>query len=228
MHGEAENPTLRTAEREHILRLRADHDRWHGADQQRERREAEWQQVARLLRHAEGLPIALASEPAVAAIRDGRLLLDEPDPVTPLLEQLTGALRSEIKQRAEQLADAQRGAVTELESWTEWTELEAPDRETLIADAKLLPVAPPDVATDAKLLEALDAASLTSWQERTSFIPSRRDQVRHQALEKLKPESVRISMEPATITDAGDLKAYLEDVRSRVQPQLDAGKTVIL
>jgi len=209
-------------------RLRDDHDRWRAADQQRERREAEWQQLTRLLRHAEGLPIALASEPAVAAIRDGRLLLDEPDPVTPLLEQLTDALRSEIKQRAEQFAEAQRAAVNELESWTQWTELDASDRETLIADAKLVPVAPPDVATDAKLLEALDATPLTSWQERTGFIPSRRDQVRHQALERLKPESVRISMEPVTITGEGDLEAYLEDVRSRVQLELDAGKTVIL
>jgi hypothetical protein len=156
------------------------------------------------------------------------LLLDEPDPVTPLLEQLTGALRSEIKLRAEQFVAAQRAAVNELESWTDWTELDASDRESLIADAKLVPVAPPDVATDTKLLEALDATPLASWQERTSFIPSRRDQVRHQALERLKPESVRISMEPVTITGEGDLEAYLEDVRSRVQPQLDAGKTVIL
>lgn len=209
-------------------RLRDDLNQWRAADQQRERREGEWQQLTRLLRHAEGLPIAPASEPAVAAIRDGRLLLDEPDPVTPLLQQLTDALRSEIKQHAEQFADAQRDAVNELESWAEWAALDASDRNTLIADAKLLPVAPLDVATDTKLLEALDATSLTSWQERTSFIPSRRDQVRHRALERLQPKSVRISMEPVTITGEGDLEAYFEDVRSRVQPQLDAGKTVIL
>jgi hypothetical protein len=209
-------------------RLRDDLNQWRAADQQRERREGEWQQLTRLLRHAEGLPIAPASEPAVAAIRDGRLLLDEPDPVTPLLQQLTDALRSEIKQHTEQFAEAQSAAVNELESWTQWTELDASDRETLIADAKLLPVAPPDVATDTKLLEALDATPLTSWQERTGFIPSRRDQVRHQALERLKPESVRISMEPVTIAGEGDLEAYFEDVRSRVQPELDAGKTVIL
>jgi hypothetical protein len=156
------------------------------------------------------------------------LLLDEPNPVTPLLEQLSGALRNEVNQRAEQFAEAQRGAVNELESWSEWSELDASDREGLIADAKLIPVAPPDVGTDTKLLEALDATPLASWQERTSFIPSRRDQVRHQALERLKPESVRITMEPATIAGEGDLEAYLKDVRSRVQPQLDAGKTVIL
>jgi hypothetical protein len=209
-------------------RLRDDHDRWRAADQQRERREAEWQRLTRLLRHAEGLPIALASESAVAAIRDGRLLLDEPDPVTPLLQQLTGALRSEIKQHVEQFADAQRAAINELESWTEWAALDPSDRDSLIADAKLLPIAAPDVATDTKLLEALDATPLSSWQERTSFIPSRRDQVRHQALERLQPESVRISLEPVTITGEADLEAYLEDVRSRVQPQLEAGKTVIL
>ncbi len=209
-------------------RLRDDLIKWHAADQQREKREAEWQQLERLLRHAEGLPIASSSEPAVAAIRDGRLLLDEPDPVTPLLQKVTSALRSEVKGRAEQFADTQRAAVSELEAWPEWTKLDRPDRESLIADGKLVSAEVPDVSTDAKLLDALDATSLDAWQDRISLVSSRQDQVRQHALQKLQPESVRISMEPVTITGEGDLETYFEDVRSRVRPQLDAGKAVIL
>ncbi|MGD0452840.1 MAG: BREX system P-loop protein BrxC [Solirubrobacteraceae bacterium] len=209
-------------------RLRDDFNRWHAADQQRERREAEWQQLTRLLRHADGLPIAPASEAAVAAIRDGRLLLDEPDPITPLLQQVTSVLRGEIKQWAAQFAEAQHAAVNELEAWAEWTRLDPQDRQTLIRDGKLIPAEPPDVSTDTNLLDALDTTPLSAWQDRVSLVPSRRDQVRQRALEKLQPESVRISMAPVTISGEGDLEAYLDDVRSRVQPQLDAGKTVIL
>lgn len=209
-------------------RLRDDLDWWRAADQRRERREAEWQRLARLVRHAEGLPIAATSEPAVTAIRDGRQLLDEPDPIAPLLQQLTSALRTEIKQRAQQLADAQRSAVDGLETWAEWTKLDPSDRDTLIAEAKLMPAPLPEVSTDTKLLEVLDATPLSAWQDRISLVASRHEQVRQLALVKLQPESVRVTIPPVTITGEDDLDAYLDDVRSRVQPHLDAGKTVIL
>jgi hypothetical protein len=209
-------------------RLRDDLNRWRAADELREKREAAWQQLARLVRHADGLAIASAIEPADTAIRDGRQLLDEPDPTTPLLQQLTSALRSEIKQRTEQLAHAQRAALEELETWPEWTKLGASDRDALIAGAKLVASPPPDVSTDTKLLEVLDATPLSAWQDRISLVSSRLEQLRERALEKLQPESVRVTMPPVTIADEKQLAAYLDDVRRRVQPHLDAGKTVIL
>ena len=68
--------------------------------QRREKRETAWRDLERLLRHADGLPVAEAVAPAVAAIRDGRQLLDEPDPIAPLLTELATALRAEVTQRA--------------------------------------------------------------------------------------------------------------------------------
>jgi hypothetical protein len=209
-------------------RLRGDLTRWLLADQQREKREAELHQLQRLLRHAESLPVASAISPAVAAIRDGRQLLDEPDPLTPLLQELTDALRSEIKQRAEQLTAIQRAVVGELESWEEWFELDQADREAIIRDVRLVIAPPPDVATDAKLLELLDATPLSAWQDRINLVPNRGDQARERALEHLQPESVHVAMPPRTITNEEDLAAYLDDVRSRVHAHLAAGKTVIL
>ena len=138
-------------------RLSADLERWRAADQQREKRETEWRDLQRLLRHADGLPVAEAVAPAVAAIRDGRQLLDEPDPIAPLLTELATALRAEVTQRAEQLADAQRAAVAELEAWPEWNKLDPADRDAIVAEAKLVAAPPPDVSTESKLLEALDA-----------------------------------------------------------------------
>jgi hypothetical protein len=202
--------------------------RWHAAERQREKREAEWQQLQRLLRHADGLPVAGTSEPAAAAIRSGRQLLDDPDPVAPLLQHLTSVLRGEVTQRAEQLADAQRAAIDELAAWHPWAKLAPSDRDALLAEARLVPAQPPDVSTDTGLLEVLDATPLSGWQDRISLVPSRLDQVRQRALEKLQPESVHVTMPPVTITGPDDLAAYFNDVRSQVQPHLDANKTVIL
>lgn len=209
-------------------RLSKDLERWRMADQQRERREAEWRDLHRLLRHAEDLPIAGTVEPAAGAIRDGRQLLDDPDPTAPLLDELTDALRSELKQRADQLADAQRAAVEELEAWEEWGQLGVEKRKSLIEEAKLLPAGTPDLSTDAKLLESLDAIPLGGWQDRISLVPARRDQARQQAAMELEPESVTVAPPSATLKTQADLEAYLDGLRARVQPHLDAKKTVIL
>jgi len=209
-------------------RLNDELDRWRVAGQQREKRESEWHDVQRLLRHADGLPVAAKVSPAVVAIRDGRQLLNEPDPITPVLADLVAALRDEITQRADQLAAAQREAVAELEAWDDWNKLDAADREGIIANAKLLADAAPDVSTEAKLLEVLDAVPLSAWSDRLSLVPSRRDQARQRAAKGLEPESVAVTAPSATIKNKTDLDDYVAELRSRVQPHLDAHKTVII
>jgi hypothetical protein len=209
-------------------RLSSDLERWRAADQEREKRESEWHDLQRLLRHAEGLSVAAEVAPAVTAIREGRQLLDDPDPIAPLLAELSAVLREAVTRHAEQLADGQYRAVADLEAWDEWPSLDPVDREAIIADVELVGAEPPDVSAQIKLLAALDATPLNAWQDRISLVPVRRDQARQRAAMLLEPESVAVSPPSGTIKNDKDLDNYMEDLRARVQPHLDAQKTVIL
>jgi hypothetical protein len=209
-------------------RLSADLERWRAADQQREKREAEWQDLLRLMRHAQGLSVAADMEPAVGGIRDGRQLLDDPDPIAPLLSELASALRDALTSRAKRLAEAQQQAVAELEAWEDWPKLGTADQDAIIHETKLVAADLPDVGTDAKLLAALDATPLSAWQDRISLVPGRRDQARQRAAIRLEPESVTVTAPSATIKDEPDLDRYVEELRARVKPHLDGQKTVIL
>ena len=208
--------------------LAGDLERWTTADRQREKREVAWQQLERLLRHADGLPIAASVMPAVAAVREGRQLLDDPDPTVPILHDLVQALRSEVLERAERLAQAQQNAVTELKAWTEWSKLEAADRDTILADAQLVSSDPPDVGTESRLLDALDAMPLRAWDDRINLVPGRRDQARQRAAKLLEPESISVTLPSATIKTTAELDAYVDGLRARVQPHLEENRTVIL
>jgi hypothetical protein len=221
------NQRFRTVADDHV-RLSEDLQRWRTADQQREKRERRWQELQRLLRHADGLPVATAVAPAVAAIRGGRQLLDDPDPAAPILVELTGALREEVIRRSAELAAAQSAAVAELEGWDEWPKLDAADRDTIITEAKLVVSEQPNVTTDQRLLDVLDATPLTTWLDRITFVPSRRDQARQRAAKLLVPESVTVTLPSATIKEVTDLDNYLDQVRAQVRPHLDVGKTVII
>jgi hypothetical protein len=209
-------------------RLSEDLRRWRTANQLREKREQRWQELQRLLRHAEGLSIASSIAPAVAAIHDGRQLLDDPDPTAPLRTELTDALRREVTRRAAELVAAQNAAVTELAGWDEWSKLDGADRDTIIAESKLAPADPPDVTTDEKLLQALDATPLSAWSDRIGVVAARRDQARQRAAKLLMPESVTVTLPSSTIKTTAELDLYLDQVRAQVEPHLDSGKTVRL
>jgi hypothetical protein len=209
-------------------RLSVDLERWRAAAARREKRETAWRDLNRLVRHADGLPVADTVEPAVAAIRDGRQLLDEPDPIAPLLTELVTALRDEVTQRAQQLADAQHAAVAGLESWPEWNQLDPADRNVIVAEAKLVSVPPPHVSTESPLLESLDAVPLAAWTDRISLVGSRRDQARQRAAKKLEPQSVEVKAPSITFKPGDDPAPYFDQLRGLVQSHLDAGTTVII
>jgi hypothetical protein len=208
--------------------LRENLERWQAAAAQRGKREERWRDLQRLLGHATGLNVAVRLTPDVNAVRDDRQLLDGPDPVPPMIDELTSALRAEVLERAERHAAAQRAAAAELEGSAEWSKLELADQQAIIADAQLVAGAPPDVSTDAALLAALDDTSLSSWTERIEMVPVRHDRARKDAAQRLEPESVPVPLPQATVRSIDDLERYVEDLRARVRPHLDAGRTVIL
>ena len=209
-------------------RLSADFNAWRAAERERAKRETEWAELERLARHADSLAVATEIEPAITAIQTGRQLLDEPDPIAPLLKQVATALRREVLQCADSLASAQRAAVEKLLAWPEWTQLAAGDRQTILRDAKLGPLPPPEVASDASLLATLDHTSLSAWQDRIGLVAHQRDQARQRAAKQLEPGSVSVVAPSATIKTGEDLDRYVNELRSRVQPHLADGKTVII
>lgn len=209
-------------------RLGQNVDQWRAASQQREKRGANWKELQRLLRHAEGLSIAQTVGAAAAAVNDGRQLLDDPDPVRPLLDELTDALRGQLTLRTQELAAAQRSAMADLEAWDEWDRLDFGGREAIIDGANLVVDDVPDLSTDGKLLEALDALSLRGWQDRISLVPLLRDQARQRAAKQLEPESVSVSPPPATLKTTAELDGYLAALRDDVLPHLEAKKTVVI
>ena len=208
--------------------LRHDLESWREARAQRAKREIEWDDLKRLLRHAEGLPEAERVASASAAILDGRQLLEHPDPMQPLLDALGGALRKELKQRTEQLASEQQAAVRELEDWEEWGRLDPRDARTILEEAQLISAPSPAIANHAELLEALDALSLSGWLDRIDFVSSRREQARRRAAKLLEPESVSVVPLRATLKTREDLEAYLSALREQVLPYLKDEKTVII
>ena len=67
----------------------------------------QWEMLQKMLFHARKLPIVHEVDPQVTAIKDSRSLLDDPDPVSPLINKVAAALRAELQRARERLIESQ-------------------------------------------------------------------------------------------------------------------------
>jgi len=213
---------------DHAEQLRQDIKTWSAAGEQRAQREAAWRTLDRLLVHAAHLDIAAPVQAQRDAIQSGRLLMESPDPVSPLIKDLCDALRTAVVDAAAGALEDHTKALQDLEASAEWQQLEGSDRDSLLAGAGLTAVSAPTVGSDDELLNALDDTPLTVWKERRQAIPAKVAAARAAAAKKLEPKSVTVTPTAATLRTEAEIDAYVTALRERLLRHITDGETVII
>ncbi len=208
--------------------LKANIAGWHSAGQRRTERQKEWDVLESLLRHARNLEAATEISKQCDAILEGRQLLEEPNPIRPLIEQISKPLRDHLLAAAEQLRTKHEVVFAGLQASDEWKQLGEEDQTEIITDVGLRVPEEIDVSTQDKLLAILNDTPLNSWKDRIELLDARAKMARDQAAKRLEPTAVRVSLEPATLKTKDDAEAYLKDARERIMRPIDDGHTVII
>ena len=169
-----------------------------------------WQVLQRLLTHADNRPVAYQVRPQAQAILTNRSLLADPDPVKPLVAELSADLRA-----AAPAGPRPAGRMRATASWTrsrntdEWRKLSDEQWEKIFHANGLGPVEPLAVGTEEQLLATLDAKPLTTWEDWILAIPARIVKAREQAAKLLEPKAVRVYPKAATLHTTAEVDAYL-------------------
>ena len=71
---------------------------WAAAGESARERLPEWDRLQRLLQHARNLPVATELNPQMEAVRSHRILLTYPNPIPPILNKVTAALRKTVSE----------------------------------------------------------------------------------------------------------------------------------
>jgi hypothetical protein len=187
-----------------------------------------WQTLQRLLHHADGLPVVAQVKPQLEAIRVDRSLLTDPDPLSPLNQTLTAALRSALQTARQRLVEIRDREMTALEASQEWRSLPPGDRQRISATNMLGLVPELKIGTDDELLATLDAMPLSEWEDRAAALPGRVANARDEAIKLLAPKAVRVSPRKATLTSTDEVDKYLAELRAEIIAHIEAGKPVIL
>ena len=187
-----------------------------------------WQVLEQLLRQAAGLSIADEVATQVEAIRTHRTLLTDPDPVPPLIQRLSEALRAELRSAHDRLVGEREQGLAALQNTDEWQRLSEADRQGILAATALEPVPDLRVGTETELLEAVSASPLANWENRIMAVSGQVAKAREAAAKSLTPKAVSVQLPHATLKTADDVDAYLAQVRDQIMPYIDDGRPVIV
>jgi hypothetical protein len=187
-----------------------------------------WELFKRLLNFATSLSMYPELNNEYQAILNRRTLLENPDPIEPLLKQITKAFREELGKKRDQLIEGIKREVSNLEETSEWSQISDADRGRILTNFNLGKVKELRVGTDDELLSELESGSLSDWDNRLAALPGRAQQAREALIKLVSPKAVQIIPPHATIKTQAELDAYLDRLRADVTKHLNDGTPVIL
>jgi hypothetical protein len=208
---------------EYKERLHDETGEWQTRANRKREREREWSQLKTALRKGQGIEGMEALRTEADAIRDQRTLLDETDPVQPLLEQATDLLRDELRAVHDDYRAAYEEQMAALRDAEPWQEIDDDTRDTILRQYDLDEIPDIEVGTTGELLDTLDRNPLDGWRTRIDALPQRFENALSDAVQELEPETTRVTLASRVLKSEDDVEEWLDEARETLLDHLDDG-----
>jgi hypothetical protein len=200
---------------------------WTALATKKEPRLAGWVELDALLRHTDDGEEKSEVQAQREAILSDRRVLEDPDPVGPMSARLASTLRVRYTAAVEAYEAARTSAVGALETDDLWAKLDPAQRAAILAATSLDTHPPSGLETTSKLLAALEATRSRDWEDRIDLLPPRIAKAREQAAKLVEPAAIRLTPPSATLRTQEDVDAYLDELRAKIEAQLEKGPVVL-
>ena len=204
-------------------------DTWSDLASRVEQRWPSWTILKRLVKHAEGLKDVDVIQAQVGHIVQQRLLLEDPDPIGPLVSSLTQLLRDELNRLDQEYQSRHEQGMERLKADANWHQLEPEQKYQLLSEQSLHEAARPkvDVQGTGEILATLDNVSLAMLSDRVAALPARFDNVVVAAAELLEPEAQIIQVPKRMLKTEQDIDTWMDEVKEQLKAALSKGPVVI-
>lgn len=191
-------------------------------------REPQWSLLVDLINHAPDEPDMEQLKTETAAIRDNRLLLQEPDLIQPFLTAISDKLLSILNKRKEQYNALYDIRMADLQANAYFKKLTPEQKHSILAKHQLL-VKPEIKALDAHaLLNQLNKASLYTWDTKIAALPGQFQSALEDAVLLSAPQAKTYSLPRKTITSQAEIDSYLAELKSELETLLKESSSIIL
>ena len=201
--------------------LIAHHRDWSAAGEAALKRLPDWNRLEKFIRHARNLPVATEMMCQREAIQSQRTLLTEPNPLPPLLHQVTAALRDALLIVHGCLREERDREVAELQAWNGWEKLNLQDRTRILESNELGPIPELEIGTDQALMHCLEETALKDWHNLSLALKTRIGQAREETARLLEPKAVSFRPPSATLNSREDVEDYIGRLREELLAQVE-------
>lgn len=186
-------------------------------------RRQDWSLLTSLINASRGLSFHASIQAEADAISQQRSLLDDPNPITVLINQLVTKLRDAIQFHVKLYQAQHASCLIQLQADTQWMQLNADQQQAILEKRKLLKLDEPVLNDAAAIIDSLSEVSLEQWTDRTDSLASKFDSARLEAAELLQPKLQRITLPRKTFESEADIDAWLAEVKQQILSKLNDG-----
>lgn len=217
-------------QKEEIL---SDIDQWKATAETIGQRLGEWSRLEKLLDHVDGLSGVDAIKQEVAAIREHRSLLSDPNPVSDLLLTVQETLRQEITYGRERVSGAYQGLISLLDQDPKWQDLDTHEQEKILSSHHIAQIPQQSLGTDNEIVTSLKRYGLSDYEKAIELISLSHSKIVSEAAviyaTKQKKVLTPVSLKRGvTITSEKELEEFLAEIRIKIKAVLDKEQEVLI
>jgi len=164
----------------------------------------------------------------IQAIKDNRLLLQQPDLIQPKLNEIAEKLKTRLNQLKEKYISLYGEKMKTLQADEYFGKITPEQKHSILLKHQLL--TKPDVkALDANaLLNELQKSSLYTWDTKIAALPSQFQAAREDAIQLLAPQATSFSLPKVTISNQKDIDKYITELKAELEALLKNSSSIIL
>lgn len=204
-------------------------DSWTDLAERIAKRWPNWSVLKRLVAHASGFQDAEVIQSHVSTIEQHRHLLENPDPVAPLISSLTQLFREELNRVQKLWQQHWEAGEQLLAADANWKQLEPEQKHALREPQGLTQDKVPqiNVADTQSTLNTLDRYPLTSLRDRIAAMDGRYQAIILEAAQLLEPKSQRARLPSSTMKTIDDVDQWLVQAEAVLKEQIKQGPVIV-
>lgn len=204
-------------------------DSWTDLAERITKRWLNWSLLKRLMAQASGLQDAEVIATQVSSIEQQRHLLEEPDPVAPLITNLAQLLREELNAAQSQWQQQWDSGEQLLAADANWQQLDPEQRHDLREPQGLTQDKVPQihVADTQSILDTLTTNSLSALRDRIAAMDGRYRVIILEAAQLLEPKSQRAKLPSATVKTPEEVDQWLAQAGQALKEQIKQGPVIV-
>ncbi len=192
------------------------------------KREPVWNLLVDLANYANSSESMEKLREEIDAIRENRLLLQEPDPIQSKLTDLTEKLKTRLNELKQGFNDLYDTKMDDLQANEYFSKLTPEQKHPILRNHQLL--AKPEIKPlDSKsLLLQLQKASLEGWETKIAALPGQFQAALEDAIKLMAPQAITYDLPRKTISNQADVDAYITEIKAELEKLLKESGSIIL